>query len=190
MALDPSKCAKDITAAYLPFVGLDEYGNNWPTGEDAPPAPERGNFAKGFAKAYNDYAKSGKILGALNTGGDSSIIENYLISLDPEQVEVVPEDPVAAFAQALADFWATVGVDPGEVAHGGTAVSKVENDASSLTEAFKAAILMSLTTEEKKPYFYHLINNIEAVALSQIVWTVTELMPPTGSPTAFEESIA
>lgn len=178
MALDPMVASSGIATAYLKYASLNEDGTN-------NNQPQQGDYPKAFAESYNDYAKAGEVLGATNEGGDASILEGFM-----RGVSGASGADVQNFAQALADFWSTVAVTPGAPSHGGTAVSKVENDAADLVNAFEAAIMASITTEEKKPYFYHLINNIESIAVSQIVWTVTELMPPSGSPSAFPEGIS
>lgn len=161
--LNPTSCAKNISDAYLLAAGLNGQGE--PSG-DAP----MGDYPAGFASAYNDYAKDGIVLGAANTGGVSSLIEDFLRGVDGTS------DGVDSFAAALANFWATVAIDPGTPAHGGTAVVSVINDATTKTAAFKAAILASYTKEESSPYFSVFINNIEAV-VKTISWTVTEMMP-------------
>lgn len=179
MALDPMTASSAIAQAYLTYAGLDS------NGEISGAEPMQNDYPAEFASAYNDYAKAGIVLGAENQGGDASILESFMNGLS----ESSPSN-VTAFAQALADFWATVAIQPGPAEHGGMSVSNVINNASSLTGAFEAAINASLTTSESKPYFYDLINNIEAIAVSQIIWTVTELMPPTGTPSDFPEPIS
>lgn len=143
--------------------------------------PTESTFPDDFAHGYNEYAKTGLVLGALNEGGDKSTLADFLSSDDMN---------IDTFALALANFWATVAVTPGVPTHGGTAVISVVNDASSKVSLFKDAINASLTDQEMKPYYNHFIKNIEDIAVSQIIWTVTEMMPTTPpAPVPFPESI-
>lgn len=173
MALDPAKGAADIAEAYQLAAAIDADGQ--PTG-----AAPSGTFPADFATAYDDYAALGIVLGADNTGGNKSFIETAL------------ENGVdtAGLAQAFADYWATVALDPGDPAHGGTAVVSVVNDAATKVALFEAAISASITDVESKPWFSVFVNNIQTMAVSTIVWTVTELMPPAATPTPFPEVIA
>jgi hypothetical protein len=173
--LTPLNASEPIASDYLLAAGLDSEGK--PSGN-----PPTGNYPASFADSYNGYATQGAVLGALNSGGDASIIESFFSSVDNSTAVIT------GLAQALAGFWATVAVTPGEPAHGGTAVEAVTNDALSLVGAFKSAITASITTQEKKPYFLHLVQNIQDIAVSQITWTVTEVMPDS-STADFPETI-
>lgn len=176
MALNPAAGAADIAITYQDAAGIDATGN--PTG--AEPA---GDFPADFADAYNAYAMDGVVPGAQNNGGDASIIEGAL-----RAITSVPAS-VTDLATALANYWATVAVDPGDPAHGGTAVASVENNAATLIPAFTAAITASITSAEDKPWYGSFVSNVQTMAVTQIIWTVTELMPPAGTPVAFPEAI-
>lgn len=175
--LNPTSASTPIAAAYLLAAGLNSEGK--PSGK----APT-GNFAAAWGQSYNAYAIAGVVPGALNAGGDTSGIENFLSSVDNSTATA------GRFAQALADFWATVAIEPGQPAHGGINVISVTNDAAEHVSAFQSAINASVTNEVRAPYFLHLIDNIQAIAVAQITWTVTELMPGTPpTPQAFSEAI-
>lgn len=172
MALNPSVASTAITSSYTLLVGLeDKYGDV--------------DYPMDFAVAYDTYARQGEVLGAINEGGNPAILANFLRSIPGDSPATV-----RAFAQAFANYWSEVCITPGSPAHGGTSVIEVTNNALDLVAAFEAAIRTSLTTQEMKPYFYHFINNLEAIAVSQIVWTITEAMPPSGSPASFPEGIS
>ena len=174
MALDPLVASSTISKAYLEFVGLDEDGK--PNGN-----PPTGDYPSLFAAGYKEYAEQGIVLGADNSGSNESIIEAALGKTTT----------VTDLATAFANYWATVAVIPGTPAHGGTSVISVVNDASTRVSAFEAAIEASITTTESKPYFFNFVNNIETMAVSTIIWTVTELMPTVPpSPSPFPEIIS
>lgn len=177
MALDAATAADAIMAGYRRAVAIDEEGR--PTGR----APE-GSVAAAFASGYHDYASAGVVLGAASGGGDPSIIEGFMdgaTSNSPAEI--------AAFALALATYWSGVAVTPGVPSHGGTAVTLVVNDALAKVSLFQAAISASITDEASEPGFLALVENIETMAVSAIVWMVTELLPPSGTPTVFPEGI-
>jgi hypothetical protein len=129
-------------------------------------------YPSDFANGYNTYGLDGIVLGGLNSGGDTSQIEAILSG--GKQVDVTE------FAQAFSDYWATVCIDPGVPSHGGMSVISSINNADTLVSLFVDAITASITNVESKPYFYNFIKNIEDIAVKQIQWTITELMP--GSP--------
>lgn len=173
MALDPMVASSTISKAYLDFVGLDKDGK--PTGN-----PPTGDYPALFAAGYKEYAEQGIVLGADNSGSDESIIE----------FAIGKTTTVTELATAFANYWATVAILPGTPAHGGISVVSVVNDAATRVSSFEAAIEASMTTKESKPYFYNLVNNIETMAVSTIIWTVTEMMPTTPpSPSPFPETI-
>lgn len=161
--LNPNLCADKITVAYRKAAAIG------PDGKPNYSAPE-GDYPVEWAKAYNAYAKLGLVLGAVNTGGDTSILEDFMRGVDGTA------GSIDGFAAALAAYWSAVAITSGAPSHGGTAVISVVNDAASKESAFKSAILASITASEGKPYFSALISNIEAV-VKTIVWTVTEMMP-------------
>lgn len=174
MSLNASGCASDLWVLLQGCAALNSDGSPKPMGTQPV-----GDYALGFATIYNDYAKGGVIAGAMNSGGDASIIEAATrreSALDP-----------ADYAMALAQFWSTVGIDPGSPAHGGSSVASVTNNAMAQVGAFLSAIQASMTTEEKKPYYLHYIQNLEN-AVKSITWQVTEIMPG-GSPSTFSVNI-
>lgn len=175
MALNPASAAAAISAAYQDASGIDASGN--PTG--AMPA---GNYPADFASAYNDYAMAGVVPGAENTGGDASILEAALTSATSSPATIT------TLATAFANYWATVAIDPGTPAHGGVSVVSVSNNAATLAALFEAAINASITDEDSSPWFETFISNVQDMAVANIVWTVTELIPP-AVPTPFTEVI-
>ena len=168
MALIAANAASDISTAYNAYAAINAAGQ--PTGE-----PSSGNFAAGFASAYHNYASAGQVLGAISGGGNQSIIQNFMDSVQSNS-QAIPD-----FAKALADYWAGVAVKPGTPAHGGVSVVSVTNDAASKVSAFLSAITESYTTDKTDPGFQQLIENIENIALTAVTWTVTEQMPDGGS---------
>jgi len=174
MALNPASAASEIWTAYKAAAAIDDDGNPLET------APT-GDFPADWATAYDNYAKQGVVLGATNTGGNKSILESFLRT-------VTSGNNTTAFSTALANYWATVSVAPGTPSHGGTGVVSVVNDATSKVSLFAAAITASITSERKTPYFKHFIENIQTMAVAQIVWTVTEAIPNVG-PVPFPENI-
>ena len=160
MALSAGGCASKLANAYV-GVGL-------------------GHFADDFAEIYNDYAMQGVIVGVVNEGGPSGVIAAALKSLDNTPSGVV------RLAAAFSVYWAAVGIEKGDGAHGG-AYAGAANNAAALTSAFEAAIRASITASESPPPFKSLISNVEAV-VKTIIWAVTEVIPP-GVPTVFNEVI-
>lgn len=145
---------------------LDETGNPYPA--------DTSGWPDGFATGYDDYASAGVVPGASNSGGDKSILANFMAS---------ETGGVTAFATALANYWATVAVDPGSPAHGGVAVAGVVNDAASQISAFEAGIQASITTERSTPYYYQFVNNIQTISLPQVTWFITEVKSSGGTAT-------
>ena len=64
----------------------------------------------------------------------------------------------------------------------------VSNNAATLAALFEAAINASITDEDSSPWFETFISNVQDMAVANIVWTVTELIPP-AVPTPFTEVI-
>lgn len=177
MALVPANAAAGISLALQDQAGIDATGS--PTG-----ALPMGDFPESWATAYDDYAAAGVVPGAENTGGDKSIIENALRSAESSTATVT------VLATALANYWATVAIETGTPAHGGTAVASVVNNAAALVTLFEDAINASITSSESVPWFETFITNVQTMAVASIVWTVTELLPPAATPTPFPEAIA
>lgn len=177
MALTPTTASYAITDAYLLAAGLDSSGK--PSGN-----PASGDYPSAFAAGYDNYAKEGIVLGAENNGGTKMIIETFLRGVSSRS------QTITDFAQALAEYWATVAITPGLPAHGGIEVVSISNDALSHVADFETAIRASITQTESKPYFHQFVSNIETMAVRKIIWTVVELMPGSPpSPTSFPEGI-
>ena len=173
MALNPMKCSQELTALICDVAAINPDGSPKPA--DIKP---KGDFPTGFAKAYNNYAKDGEVLGGKNSGGDESILAGAL-----DKTSAID---VSDLALAFAEFWNTVAVDPGDPEHGGTSVSASTNNAMSLVGDFEDAINASLTDEEKMPMYLHFIENLEGAA-KKIIWTIVEEFPAGSS--EFQEPI-
>lgn len=181
MALDPTTAASGITSAYLDAASLNADGTP-NLDEDGQPVPPAGNFPADWASAYDTYAAAGEVPGADNIGRSPSILQQFLAGLSGAT-------SASAFASALADYWATVAVQPGDPAHGGVLVTDVTNDAASQASAFEAAITASLTSEESKPYFLAFVSNVQEMGAKAVTWQVTEQFSD-GSTQTFDETIA
>lgn len=151
---------------------------------DNKPKPQSGNFASAFGSAYKNYSLTGIVLGATNGAEAEAGIISFLSGLSGEADR-------QEFAQILADYWSTVCIIPGAPTHGGVSVQSVVNDASSKVSAFRSAIDASITDQMSIPIYNQFINNIESIAVSTIIWTVTEMMPVGNTlvPTPFMETI-
>lgn len=171
MALNFINCAANISQDYQSASGINAGG--LPSGGSL-----SGSFAGDFAFNYNEYAIQGLVPGVINTGGNIVFLENAIGNITVQDL-----------AQAFANYWATVAVTPGAPAHGGTSVASVVNDAIAKTALFENAINASITSTESTPWFQSFIENIEVIAVSNIIWTVTEIMPPNATPTPFPEGI-
>jgi hypothetical protein len=122
---------------------------------------------------------TGLVLGAAHGSQQAGLLEAFMKAASGSIID---------FATALANYWGTVLVINGLPLHGGVSVISVVNDAPSKIAAFQDAILASITTEYKYPVMNHLMENIEAIALPQVTWIVTEMMP-NGSPASFPEKV-
>lgn len=176
MALDPTLAADLIWLAYRDVAGLDAEG------KPAPDAPA-GDYVIDWPSAYDTYAEQGIVLGADNSGGNTAILTEFFRGGVGNDAATITR-----FATALAEYWSTVAVSPGIPAHGGSVVISVSNSAMACIQDFEAAILASLSSVESKPYWLHFIENVQNIAVSKIIWTVTELVG--GSPATFSEVIA
>jgi hypothetical protein len=154
LGLNPSVASTAIAAAYQDASGTDENGRPLP----GVPA---GDYPADFATAYDEYAKQGVVVGAINLGGDKSIIENCLRN------GFSGSGMVIQLAEALRDYWATVALIP---APGFVSVS---NDAMSilLYPFWIMAVEASITGSESKPYFSDFISNVQSIAVEQVTWT-------------------
>lgn len=173
MSLMPIVFSNELIDDMNAFVSLGSGGLPL---TDAPGivTPGAGDYPSSFASAYEAYSLTGEVLGAIH--GDQqrpSIIESYLRTFSTSIID---------FATALANYWATVLIVPGPPAHGGISVVSVVNDATDHVSAFASAITASLTQDYKLPIMKHLIDNIESIALPQVTWTVTELIPTGAGP--------
>jgi len=142
MSLDPVAGAAAINTAYQTTITF----------------PRAGDYPADYATAYDDYASAGDVTGAINTGGDKSIIEAAL--------NAAPTT-AAALGAAFAQYWATVALtpDPPNTA--------VVNDAATRSAAFIAAVEASIRDTESAPPFQEFITNLEGAAKT-IVWTITD----------------
>lgn len=146
------------------------------------------SVAPRLAKAYDDYAKGGIILGAdLSAGGDKSLLESAFTVCNPS------EGTAANMAARLCAYWQGL-PKPGIPSHGGVAVVSVVPTFAAVQPAV-LAVITNLVKEQatskqevEKPY-KKLFGAIETV-LKTAVCTVTETMPTTPpSPAAFPETL-
>lgn len=186
MALSSKKASDAIWGRYMRAVGLDDEGDlRYEDGEWV--GVDLDGFQEDWAEGYDEYAKDGVVLGADNVGGDVSILVSALNSVKGQYPSY--GNSIDILANGLAQYWATVAVENGTPAHGGTEVLSVVNNAATLAPAFKAAITSSVTQSRSEPFFKVFVDNVESV-VSTIVYTVTELMPTTPpSPSVFVETI-
>lgn len=146
------------------------------------------SVASQLAKAYDDYAKGGIILGAdLSAGGDKSLLESTFTVLDPSS------GTPANMAAKLCAYWQGL-PKPGIPSHGGVAVVSVVPTFAAVQPTVLAAITnlvkeqAASKQEVQKPY-KKLFGIIETV-LKTAVCTVTETMPTTPpSPSPFQETL-
>lgn len=173
--LVPEDCAFRIWTVLREIASLEEDGTPKPPEEirTDPVEVYVQEYAEGFAFEYNEYAKEGfvgegSVEQAINGSEDSSILETYLNNTES------PKD-INEFAQVLANYWATVKLEPGDAAVRDEVIS-VENDASTRVNEFFNAIQASIVTDgqERKPYYEEFIKNIENMAVKTIIWTIVE----------------
>lgn len=146
-------------------------------------ADGKASVAPQLAKAYDDYAKGGIILGAdLSTGGDKSLLESAFSVLDPSS------GTPANMAAKLCAYWQGL-PKPGIPSHGGVAVVSVVPTFAAAQAGVLVAITACITTNEVQKPYKKLFGDIEAV-LKTAVCTVTETMPTTPpSPSPFPETL-
>lgn len=186
MALDSMIFSGLMTASYEKVIG---FGTEWIPGT---PVQFDLTYPDYFALNYDIHAKYGEVKGAIipgiepfsNNGGDFSILSAYFRS-------ITFGDNVLTFAEALAEYWSTVAVVPGPPMHGGVSVVSVVNDATAQVPAFQQAILAAMGAVALTPWFDKLPRSIMEIALPQVTWTVTELIPSGSgvSPVPFPEKI-
>ena len=136
-----------------------------------------------LAKAYDDYAKGGVILGAdLSAGGDKSLLESAFTVCEPSS------GTAANMATMLCAYWQGL-PKPGIPSHGGVAVVSVVPTFAAAQSAVLAAITGCITTQEVQKPYKKLFGAIENV-LKTAICTVTETMPTTPpSPSPFPETL-
>jgi hypothetical protein len=141
------------------------------------------SVAPQLAKAYDDYAKGGIILGAdLSAGGDKSLLESAFSVLDPSS------GTPANMAAKLCAYWQGL-PKPGIPSHGGVAVVSVVPTFAAAQAGVLDAIMACVTTKEVQKPYKKLFGDIETV-LKTAVCTVTETMPTTPpSPSPFPETL-
>jgi hypothetical protein len=179
MALSQSAFYANFIDQFNGFCSLNTDGTPKVDGNGVP-VPSQGTYPAPFANAYKTYTLTGQVLGAQHGSQNESILSSWLSG---------PVTGTEEFAQVLANYWATVLIVPGAPAHGGTSVVSVTNDAASKVSAFVAALNATYTTNSVEPIFSSFLENVKNIALSQVTWFVTELMPPSSSPTVFQEKI-
>ena len=203
MSLDPMQPAEEIWTTQQQITGMveiEEVVDDGDGGEETIRSiqidkDENGNaikpdlsneqkvsmFAATFASAYDDYAKAGDVPGADNGTEDPSILEDFLNDTS--------EKTNADFGAALASYWATVKLEPGEAEELDEVVGVV-NDAADFADDFAIAIDDSITKDLGTPPYYDvLISNIEEV-VKQITWIVTELDTDSGVTTPYDRNIS
>lgn len=141
------------------------------------------SVASQLAKAYDDYAKGGVILGAdLSAGGDKSLLESAFTVFDPSS------GTPANMATKLCAYWQGL-PKPGIPSHGGVAVVAVVPTFAAVQAAVLAAIMGCITTQEVQKPYKKLFGAIEDV-LKTAICTVVETMPTTPpSPSPFPETL-
>ena len=141
------------------------------------------SVASQLAKAYDDYAKGGVILGAdLSAGGDKLLLESAFTVCEPSS------GTVANMATMLCAYWQGL-PKPGIPSHGGVAVVSVVPTFAAAQPAVLAAITGCITTQEVQKPYKKLFGAIENV-LKTAICTVTETMPTTPpSPSPFPETL-
>ena len=141
------------------------------------------SVASQLAKAYDDYAKGGVILGAdLSAGGDKSLLESAFTVCEPSS------GTAANMATMLCAYWQGL-PKPGIPSHGGVAVVSVVPTFAAAQPAVLAAITGCITTQEVQKPYKKLFGAIEKV-LKTAICTVTETMPTTPpSPSPFPETL-
>lgn len=141
------------------------------------------SVAPQLAKAYDDYAKRGVILGAdLSAGGDLSLLESAFTVLDPSG------GTASNMAAKLCAYWQGL-PKPGIPSHGGVSVVSVVPTFEALQLTVFAAISGCITDREFQKPYKRLFGAVEDV-LKTAICTVTETMPTTPpSLSPFQETL-
>lgn len=186
MALNPLTFSTLMTASYEKVIN---FGVAWEQGGD--PVPFDLNYHEYFAFNYDYHAREGEVKGGIikeanfnNQGGDWPALALWMKTL-------TSMNNVPAFAFQLATYWSTVALVPGPPMHGGVSVVSIVNDALDQVPAFEAAITAAMGALPLTPWFAKLPESIQTIALPQVTWTVTELIPSGSgvSPVPFPEKI-
>lgn len=138
-------------------------------------------FGQHFSNNYDQYASAALIPGSVNSDRYKTILQNVFANANPT---VDPD----ALAQALAEYWHTVSVKPGAPMHGGISVVSVRNDALEKVHLFRQAVDYSMTTVGQADWYETFANNVQAIAVEELEWTVVEQMP-IGPPQTFIEKM-
>lgn len=145
MSLNPSAPASSIYTQYnqLIHTGLSN----------------RAAFASVWDSSYLAYGNAGVV--PIATGpATAGIIYSGIMSLVTYQ-----EENITRLAQMFSDYWATSHLIPVS-----PAVSIIGNDALTKVSDFEDAIRNSYRYIDTKPYYRHLIQNVEDV-VKTIIWT-------------------
>lgn len=184
--MDASVFTSNFYPTFQSFCSLDSDFNvrTKDTGDYVTAVDPSGDFGAVFASSYEKYSVTGTVLGASHGSQDPSLLENFINGLSGATT-------VTDLATVFANYWATVAILPGSPAHGGLSVVSVVNDAAAKVSLFEAAITASIGNKINRPFYEEFINNLYNIAVSNIVWTVTELIQvgPSTVPTPFPETI-
>lgn len=132
-------------------------------------------FRELLAKAYDTYAKEGKVVSADTGNEDWKIIEQGFKDTQPFAVVGDKVNAVLTLATAFANYWSGAHTVSGTAAHGGVKVTSVANNAATLTDSFVSAINTTMNAAPPTgEYIVLLAENIETIAVSKIIWTITE----------------
>lgn len=167
MALDKTTFQNLFEAPFNAFCSLNQDGTPKLDAEGLP-VPSVGDYASAFASSYHAYSLTGQVLGAEHGTEQPAIIQSFMSA---------GVHSITGFAQALANYWATVLLTPGIPSHGGLAVALVTNDAAAQASAFMSALSATITDTRVTPLFDTFLSNIESIALPAITWYVTETFP-------------
>lgn len=167
MALVPSFAASEIFLALRAIAGLDADGN----AIYIPPPPPPIDIPAVWAEEYNSYAKMGVIPGAENTGSNTAGIEAAIrAGVNNNETEI------KNLALVMATYWHVLAVTPSIPTHGGSIVISVSNDSLAHRPLFEDAVRASIDATDTV-CFLALVGHVESMVISQMTWTVTELVP-------------
>jgi len=145
------------------------------------PIKSNADIAKDLAAAYHGYAQQATLPGAdCSAGGTLALLEAAFIT---DNSGLVPGN----IAQGICDYWSSI-TATGAPAHGGTAVVSVAINGGAVLASMVAAITGVITTAAVPDAWLAFYQATESV-VKTIPCTITELMPPSGTPTPFAEVI-